>query len=121
MNILYIIRGLPGAGKTSLLHTLKVTIPIDMDDWRETKGDEALSSAMSFIEEAFTLYRDISIAVADVFERQDECLRLKSIADKLGARSVFMVVENYHGTEDVHGVFDDKMQTLAENFQIQLW
>ena len=118
MNTLYIIRGLPGAGKTSLLSLLKADVLIDMDEYRQRYMQHAFSMALSTIGVHLNIG---SIAIADLFESQDECLRLKGLADKLGARSVFMVVENYHGTRDVHGVFDDRMQILAENFQIQLW
>ena len=42
------------------------------------------------------------------------------LAEKYGYKVVSLIIENYHGGKNVHGVPDDKIEIMRNRFEISL-
>jgi predicted kinase len=132
---LILLRGLPGAGKSTLA---KIILQI-----RETDEPEVLSADDFFINEngeyefdsqkikeahQYCQFRcsermrqqKVKIVVANTFTQEWEMKVYFDMAERYNYRVHTIIVENRHGSENVHGVPKDKHQQMKDRFEIEL-
>jgi predicted kinase len=132
---LILLRGLPGAGKSTLA---KIILQI-----RETDEPEVLSADDFFVNEngeyefdsqkikeahQYCQFRcsermrqqKVKIVVANTFTQEWEMKVYYDMAERYNYRVHTIIVENRHGSENVHGVPEDKLQQMKDRFEIKL-
>lgn len=128
-RVLHIIRGIPGAGKTTLARQL---CPIDdiceADKYFEGPGGYAydpskIGKAHAWcrqqVESRMQQGRD-RIAVANTFTQEWELEPYLELARRHGYTAICVVVENRHGSSNVHGVPDAKVDLMRQRFEVRL-
>lgn len=123
MKTLYIIRGLPGSGKTTLAHKLASVVCEADDYFMDADGaynfvpenlqkahDACYNRCLSCMREEIAL-----IAVSNTFTRKWEYKRYIELAKKYGyCVSVIICTSHFN---NVHGVSDDTIEKMRERFE----
>ena len=132
---LILLRGLPGSGKSTLAKTIllvKYTTESDVlsadDFFINDRGDYEFD--VPKIKEAHNycqfrcsekMRQQVKrIVVANTFTQEWEMEPYFKMAETYNYRVHTVIVENRHGSENVHGVPDDKLQQMKDRFQIKL-
>ncbi len=132
-KILYIVRGIPGSGKTTFARTLN-SIIVEADQyfmdsegnykfdgskikfaheycraqteaWMQTKGDQVNTNR---------------ITVSNTFTQEWEMEPYFELAKKYGYKVFTMIVENRHGGTNEHNVPEDKIEQMRNRFEYKL-
>jgi predicted kinase len=132
-KILYIVRGIPGSGKSTFSKTLG-GIHIEADQyfvdvegnynfdgskiklaheycrtqteaWMKTDGDQVNVN---------------KIVVSNTFTQEWEMEPYFELAKKYGYKVFSIIVENRHGGTNVHGVPEEKIEQMKNRFKIKL-
>ena len=124
-KILYIVRGVPGSGKTTFAKLL--TLNIFEADHYFYDNDGNYNFIPSEIKEAhkkcqqFVAYEMESgipkIAVSNTFTQEWEMKPYFELAEKHGYKVFSVIVENRHGSVNEHGVPEDKVQAMFDRFE----
>ena len=132
---LILLRGLPGSGKSTLA---KIILQL-----RESDEPEVLSADDFFINEdgeydfdsvkikeahQYCQFRcsermrqqKAKIVVANTFTQEWEMKIYFEMAERYNYRVHTVIVENRHGSENIHNVPEDKLQKMKERFEIKL-
>lgn len=128
---LILLRGVSGAGKTTLAERLAVgreaVFSADdyfMDDDNNYMFDGSkLKDAHADCQartEAAMVNGDGVIFVANTFTRKWEMQAYFDLAEKYGYRVSSLIVENRHGGVNEHGVPDEAVQAMRDRFEIKL-
>lgn len=132
---LILLRGLPGAGKTTLAEVILQSsqgvrpdvISADnyfMDDkgnynFDVSKIKEAHNSCQQICAERMRLEFS-KVVVANTFTEQWEMESYFEMAERYNYRVHTVIVENRHDGKNIHNVPDDKLQQMKNRFQIIL-
>jgi NEDD4-binding protein 2 len=136
-KILYIVRGVPGAGKSTFAHTIWTHQAIcEADKYfinKETgeykfNPDELKIAHQWCRDEVETRMKDNQnnphhypeIVVSNTFTQEWEMEPYFKLAEKYGYKVFTLIVENRHGGVNQHGVPDDKIQIMKNRFEIKL-
>ncbi len=134
MKTLILLRGLPGAGKTSIAEELvdDNTVIHSADDFFYENGPNvgkydfdasklyaAHTQCQTRVETAMVNKTD-RIIVANTFTTDKEMKPYIEMANNRGYRLVSLIVENRHGNASVHNVPEDAMQRMKDRFTIKL-
>ena len=133
MKSLYLLRGLPGAGKSTLAKKLgEVYYEADMyftnengqyifngadikkaHEWcrRETELAMILNHTTGSNE---------NIVVSNTFTQEWEMEAYYKLAEQYGYRVFSLIVENRHGGENLHNVPEDKIEAMRKRFKVKL-
>lgn len=129
---LFLIRGVPGSGKSSfaqdLLDSLVVGAVCEADSYfTNGHGDyvfdaSKLKEAHNYCEELArsNLKIGVSVAVSNTSTTEKEVEVYRKIAEEFGAQFISLVVESRHGGKNLHNVPADKIQQMKQRFSIKL-
>jgi predicted kinase len=136
-KILYIVRGVPGSGKSTFAKTLTNEYSIcEADQYfvdRETgeykfNFDELKNAHQWCRNEVEIRMKDNqvnyqfypTIVVSNTFTQEWEMEPYFKLAKKYGYTVFSVIVENRHGGKNEHGVPEEKVQVMKDRFQIKL-
>ena len=132
MKTLYIVRGIPGSGKSTFAKSLGGT-HFEADMFFMKDGEYKFD--MSKIKEAHKWCQDSvntamilnntaglneTIVVSNTFTQEWEMKPYFEMADQYDYRVFSIVVENRHGGINEHGVPEDKIEQMKNRFEIVL-
>lgn len=132
---LILLRGLPGSGKSTLgsvilnCFSYENSKPLSADDYfidengtynfDATKLKEAHNNCQQRCAEQMKL--EISrIVVANTFTQEWEMKSYYNMAERYGYRVHSVIVENRHGSENIHSVPLDKLEIMLNRFETKL-
>lgn len=136
MKVLYLLRGIPGAGKSSFANDVWSPFVIFEADkfWYDKEGNynfdikrlheahkwcqDRVESAMKDNQKNENFYTEIVVSNTNTTEK--ELAPYIALAEKYDYRVVSLIVENRHGNKSVHNVPDETIQKMVERFQIKL-
>ena len=136
MKKLYIVRGLPGSGKSTFAEALvgsdflvceadkyfivdgeykfDATKLREAHEWCKNRVETYMKD--SLVNDQF--YREI--AVSNTFTQEWEMEAYYKLAEKYGYMVFSVIVENRHGGVNQHGVSDVKLAQMKNRFEIKL-
>ena len=132
---LILLRGLPGSGKSTLA---KIILQLPSNTEPEVlSADDFFTNDIGDYEFDATKLREAHnycqfrcsermrqqkarIVVANTFTQEWEMDEYFKMAERYNYRVHTIIVENRHGSENVHGVPEDKLQQIKDRFQIKL-
>lgn len=128
---LILVRGIPGSGKTTFaLTAAQDKAPVfSADDYFMKDGQYifdgnklylAHASCEKRTEDAMLTWKFPVIYVANTFTRAREMTAYFDLADKYGYNIFTIVVENRHGSDNIHSVPKETLSAMKERFSIQL-
>ena len=128
MKSLFLLRGLPGAGKSTLANVIGgAHFEADMFFLDEnsnynfdvTKLKDAHNWCRHSVMDAMKA-GEPKVIVSNTFTQEWEMEAYYHLAQELGYTVFSLVVENRHNGENTHGVPDDKLQIMENRFELQL-
>jgi predicted kinase len=127
-KVLYIVRGIPGSGKSTFAKTLggqhyeADMFFIDEEGnykFDVTKIKDAHQWCQSFVKTDMILEYQ-KIVVSNTSTQEWEMEPYFTLAKEYGYTVFTIVVENRHGGVNQHGVPEDKLQIMKDRFQVKL-
>ena len=127
-KVLYIVRGIPGSGKSTFAKTLGGQhYEADMFFINEngeynfdvTKIKDAHHWCQSFVKTHMILEYP-KIVVSNTSTQEWEMEPYFEMAKEFGYKTFSIVVENRHGGTNEHGVPQDKLEQMRNRFEIKL-
>ena len=133
MKTLYLLRGLPGAGKSTLASQLS-DVHFEADMYFTNESGQYLFNAadlkkahawcQSEVENAMILNHTSGIneriAISNTFTQAWEMEHYFKLAETYGYRVFSIIVENRHGGENLHSVPEDKIEEMRARFEFRL-
>lgn len=137
MPTLYLIRGLPGSGKSRLGMQMQQSKLVahcyeadqyfsnycfETGEWSYKFDASKLSEAHWLCQKQveFALQDALSVAVTNTSTTEKEVATYQKLAEKYNAEFVSIVLENRHGNKNVHNVPEEKLQQMQQRFSIKL-
>lgn len=129
---LYLVRGVPGCGKTTFAEQLQrngvVTQVLEADkyfirsDGKYIFDPSELPDAHEWcqLRAKMYLYGGDSVAISNTSTTEKEVAVYQRIAELAGSNFVSIVVENRNSTESVHSVPAEKIQQMKDRFSVNL-
>lgn len=129
---LYIVRGIPGSGKSTFAKTLGGT-HFETDEFFMVDGEykfdptklkEAHRWCQDSVNTAMILNHTAGlnnvIVVSNTFTQEWEMEPYFQMADTYGYKVFSVIVENRHGGINTHGVPEGKLQAMRDRFEFKL-
>ena len=132
MNTLYLIRGVPGSGKSTFAYELKlhniVNFVFEADDhFIEPDGTYSFDPARLKNAHANCQFKTrdwlsggYSVAVSNTSTTEAEVSTYQKIAEECNARFVSIVVESRHDGTNIHGVPPEKVEQMRKRFSVKV-
>jgi predicted kinase len=129
MKTLYIVRGIPGSGKSTFAQSLDCPV-FEADQYfidSETGEYKFDGSKIKLAHNWCKLRVEQSmednfqkIAVSNTFTQEWEMDAYYELAKQYGYRVFSLIVENRHGGVNEHGVPEDKLELMKTRFEVKL-
>ena len=129
MKTIILLRGLPGAGKSTLAKTLGgLNIEADMYFIDAESGDYKFNASdltrahrwCQDVVEHWMQEEEEKIVVSNTFTQEWEMVSYFNLAEKYGYMIHSVIVENRHGGVNVHGVPEQHLEKMRERFNVKL-
>lgn len=131
MPTLYLIRGVPGAGKSTFADSMwecgLVDKVIEADHYFYRNGDynfkaEELGEAHQNCQmnTRFWLLEGRNVAVSNTSVSEWEVGIYETMAIECNAQFVSIILENRHGNSSIHGVPSEKVEQMKKKFSVKL-
>jgi len=135
-GVLFLVRGLPGSGKSTFASHIWNEYAICEADkfFYDKEGNYNFDG--SKIKEAHAWCKNEvevrmkdhqinqqfypEIVVSNTFTQEWEMEDYYKLAEKYGYKVISLIIENRHGGKNVHGVPDDKLEIMRNRFEIKL-
>lgn len=128
---LYLIRGLPGSGKSTFANTIAMNIGAShfeadqwmLDDLGEYKFDPsklAFAHNECQVNTKMVLNTGYNVVVSNTSTTEKEVQVYSDIAKEVGANFVSLIVENRHGNSSVHAVPEETLDAMKKRFSVKL-
>jgi predicted kinase len=127
MRQLVLLRGLPGAGKSTFANLLG-GIHVEADQYFMQDGEYKFDA--SKLKQAHNWCKlrvehsmedgANKITVSNTFTQEWEMDTYFELAEKYGYQTSCLIVENRHGGVNIHGCPDDKIEQMKNRFEIKL-
>ena len=127
-KVLYIVRGVPGSGKTTLAKKLTANVFEADHYFYDNDGNynfipseikEAHKECQQFV--GFAMESNIQkIAVSNTFTQEWEMEPYFELAKKHSYKVFTIIVENRHAGINQHGVPEEKVEQMKNRFEIKL-
>ena len=127
-KILYIVRGIPGSGKSTFAKQLTANVFEADHYFYDNDGNynfipseikEAHKECREFVGHAMTSGIK-KIAVSNTFTQEWEMEPYFELAKEHGYMVFSIIVENRHGNTNEHNVPEDKIEQMKNRFEIKL-
>jgi len=129
---LYLIRGVPGAGKTTFANMLNSRLLVDRvyeaDQWfyeydgvykfDATKLSDAHEQCQRNTRKA--LSEGLNVAVSNTSCSEWEVATYELIAKEFDANFVSIIIENRHCNDSIHNVPKEKVEQMKRKFSVRL-
>lgn len=128
---MYLIRGLPGSGKSTFAETLADAIHAQHFEhdrylftpegeylWTPSRMAYAFRQCLRDTEEAMT--KGLQVVVSNVFPTGRAMKNYRKLAEKYGYQLTYCVVENRRGGVNVHDVPQEALDDMRNAFQVML-
>lgn len=127
MRTLILVRGLPGSGKTTFANAI-APIVLSADDYFTDKDGNynfdpsKLKIAHKMCQDRAEVYMQNPgvVAVANTFTREWEMKPYFELAEKYGFTVHTVIVENRHGSENIHNVPEHAITSMKDRFEVVL-
>lgn len=127
MKELFLLRGLPGAGKSTLAKSLG-GMHMEADKYFIDEGEykfdpSKIRDAHAWCQNAVKVWMTNSvpkIVVSNTFTQTWEMDYYFELSKEHGYRVYSLVVENRHGGENVHNVPKEKIEEMARRFNVKI-
>jgi predicted kinase len=132
MKTLYLLRGLPGGGKSTLAKKLssEMTGHVEADmffinhkgeyNFDASKLKEAHEWCRKEAESFMKSDGFDTVIVSNTFTQEWEMKPYYEMAEKFGYMVFSLIVENRHDGENEHGVPEKKIQQMRDRFELKL-
>lgn len=128
---LYLIRGLPGSGKSTFAATLADSLDCNHYEhdqylfteegeylWTEKRMAYAYRQCLRDTED--TMIEGEPVVVSNVFPTSKSLKNYRKLAEKYGYRVTYIVVENRRGGVNIHNVPEEALADMRKAFQVQI-
>ena len=136
-RVLILLRGVPGAGKSTVANSIWNEYAVcEADKYFHNTETGAYEFDVTKLKDAHEWCRSQveirmkdnqvnpqfypEIVVSNTFTQEWEMQAYFDLAKQYDYQVVSLIVENRHGGENVHGVPADKVQAMRDRFQIKL-
>jgi predicted kinase len=136
-KILYLVRGVPGSGKSTFAkHIWNEYSICEADQYFVDKTTKEYKFDYTKIKDAHAWCQEQvevrmkdnqvneqyypEIVVSNTFTQEWEMEHYFKLAKKYGYKVFSLIVENRHGGVNTHGVPDDKVQIMRDRFEVKL-
>jgi predicted kinase len=132
MKTLYIVRGIPGAGKSTFAKSIG-GVHIEADQFFMMNGKYNFditkiklahkycqNQTEAWMKTDGTQVNNDKIVVSNTFTQEWEMEPYFKLAEKYGYRTFSLIVENRHGGVNEHDVPEDKLELMKNRFEVKL-
>lgn len=131
MQTLYLIRGIPGAGKTTFAKALREQGLVDYvfeadhyfydgTSYRFKAENLGRAHEVCQFNTRSALERGRNVAVSNTSVSEWEVGIYETMAIEFGAKFVSIIIENRHGKLSLHDVPDTKVEQMKKKFSVKL-
>jgi predicted kinase len=129
MKTLYIVRGIPGSGKSTFAQSLdcpvfeadQYFIDSETGEYKFDGSKIKLAHNWCKLRVEQSMEDDFQkIAVSNTFTQEWEMDAYYELAKQYGYRVFSLIVENRHGGVNEHGVPEDKLELMKNRFEVKL-
>lgn len=136
MKELYLIRGIPGSGKSTFAHHVWEDYAICEADkfFYDKEGNYNFDASKlrqahewcrqevekRMVENLITPQYYPEIIVSNTFTQEWEMEPYYKLAEQYGYKVFSFIIENRHGGKNVHGVPEEKLEQMRNRFEIKL-
>ena len=128
---LYLVRGLPGSGKTTLVNSIKQAgdVSVAADDFMVNDGGEYVFDWRKLGDSHKSTQRTVEdsmkenitrIFVHNTFIKEEESKPYFDLARKYTYQVFSIIVENRHGGESIRAVPTETLEKYRQRFEISL-